>query len=103
METVSLVGTQPHSPHTCPDPHRRPPFPSQLIVANLLLTIHVGAAYQVYSQPVFYFVERNMQKWFAQWLSRMSPWVGSLLLRITFRTFYVVVSGLIAIVLPFFW
>ncbi|TXG68041.1 hypothetical protein EZV62_009316 [Acer yangbiense] len=79
--------------------------------ANACIVLHLVGGYQLYSQPVFGFVER--------WLTRKYPTSGFVnnfytfklpslpplkinLLRITFRTAYVVSTTAIAMIFPYF-
>ena len=63
-------------------------------MANIFVVIHVAAAYQVYTQPVFDMVELAVSK-------KLKRPVGPFI-RVLWRTFYVVLLTVIAILIPFF-
>lgn len=85
-----------------------------LDIANMAVVVHLLGAYQVFSQPIFAFVE--------QWVSKNSPRVlcklvtkelqipipfGSRqynlnLFRLVFRTVFVILTTVISMLLPFF-
>lgn len=69
-------------------------------VANIAVIIHLLPAYQVWSQPFFYFLEHNQVKW---WGKRGVPkafqgWT----FRAWFRPLYVVLVTFLTILMPFF-
>jgi proton-coupled amino acid transporter len=70
-----------------------------IIAANTMVLIHVLAAYQVYSQPVFYLVETWIHDHPKIPLTCHNPFPA----RIAFRALYAVVACFISTVLPFFW
>ncbi|KAK4390358.1 Amino acid permease 6 [Sesamum angolense] len=79
--------------------------------ANICIAVHLVGAYQVFTQPIFGFVEsRSSQKWpdnkfiTAEHAVRI-PLCGVLsvnLFRMVWRTIYVIVTTLIAMIFPFF-
>ncbi|KAH6777052.1 amino acid permease 2 [Perilla frutescens var. hirtella] len=82
-----------------------------LDIANIAIVVHLVGAYQVYCQPLFAFIE----KWSAQRWSRSNfvtaeydlpiPFYGVYQLnffRLVWRTCFVVLTTLIAMLLPFF-
>ncbi|CAO2815597.1 unnamed protein product [Amaranthus hypochondriacus] len=83
-----------------------------LDIANIAILIHLIGAYQVYCQPVFSFVE----KWTAQKRSRSKfiteeyginiPIIGGVydfnFFRVIWRTIFVILITLVAMLLPFF-
>ncbi|XP_031118825.1 amino acid permease 6-like [Ipomoea triloba] len=79
--------------------------------ANVCIAIHLVGAYQVFCQPIFGFVElRCSQKWpeskfiTAEYSIRV-PCLGSYPLnffRLTWRTAYVIVTAVLAMIFPFF-
>ncbi|XP_020964036.1 amino acid permease 3-like [Arachis ipaensis] len=77
-------------------------------IANLALIIQLVGAYQVYSQPLFAFVEeRTTKKWeiIGKEYKVQIPFLPSYnlnIFRIIWRSLYVVVSTLIAMLIPFF-
>ncbi|XLR36439.1 hypothetical protein HN51_045780 [Arachis hypogaea] len=77
-------------------------------IANLALIIQLVGAYQVYSQPLFAFVEeRTTKKWeiIGKEHKVQIPFLPSYnlnIFRIIWRSLYVVVSTLIAMLIPFF-
>ncbi|EFN54604.1 hypothetical protein CHLNCDRAFT_58128 [Chlorella variabilis] len=66
--------------------------------ANLMVLIHMVPAYQVFSQPVFAAVERQLRHKNSSILAK----TGRVGFRIAFRSLYVVVVCFVAIALPFF-
>ncbi|KAI7844982.1 hypothetical protein COHA_001348 [Chlorella ohadii] len=70
-----------------------------IIMANTMVLIHVLAAYQVYSQPVFYLVESWIHDHPKIPLTCHNPFPA----RIAFRALYAVVACFISVLLPFFW
>ncbi|XP_057730802.1 amino acid permease 4-like [Arachis stenosperma] len=77
-------------------------------IANLALVIHLVGAYQVYSQPLFAFVEEHASK---RWPSLETehkveiPFLPSFKLnklRLVWRSFFVVVTTFISMLVPFF-
>lgn len=70
-----------------------------IIAANTMVLIHVLAAYQVYSQPVFYLVESWIHEHPRIPLTCHNPFPA----RIAFRALYAVVACFISVLLPFFW
>ncbi|QHN98007.1 Amino acid permease [Arachis hypogaea] len=77
-------------------------------IANLALVIHFVGAYQVYSQPLFAFVEEHASK---RWPSLEIehkveiPFLPSFKLnklRLVWRSFFVVVTTFISMLVPFF-
>eukprot|EP00887_Chlorella_sp_A99_P007119 scaffold2.g7119.t1 len=68
---------------------------SVMHAANMMVVIHVAAAWQVFAMPIFDVVETSIKR-------RMrNPW-RPLVLRLLFRTAYVVLVTLAACMLPFF-
>ena len=67
--------------------------------ANIMVLIHMIPAYQVFSQPFFYFVEHFVRK---RVFPKSAGKAGGLTFRIIFRSLYVVVVCFVAICLPFF-
>lgn len=76
--------------------------------ANVCIVVHLVGAYQVFSQPIFAALETAAAKRWpnARFVTREHPLVAGRfhvnLLRLTWRTAFVVVSTVLAIVLPFF-
>lgn len=70
------------------------PCAVRLIALPLLAPRLILAAYQVFSQPIFYFSERTV----GARLSTVSAWM----FRLSFRSAYVVLVAFISICLPFF-
>jgi amino acid permease len=64
-------------------------------MADMMVVVHVGAAYQVYTQPVFQLVENSIKRRTGR--PRVSP-----PLAIIIRLIYVVVVTVVGIVIPFF-
>ncbi|XLU69055.1 hypothetical protein S245_028108 [Arachis hypogaea] len=77
-------------------------------IANLTLLIQLAGAYQVYSQPLFAFIEeRATKKWeiLGKEHKVQIPFLSSYnlnIFRLVWRSLYVVVSTLIAMLIPFF-
>jgi amino acid permease len=63
-------------------------------LANIFVVIHVAAAYQVYSQPVFDMVELAAAKTLGRPVNQI--------MRVIWRIIYVAVLTLIAVLIPFF-
>jgi len=82
-----------------------------LDIANAAIVIHLVGSYQVYSQPLFAFVEKNIARRFpdSDFVNKeieigvpgFNPYKLNLF-RLFWRTIYVVASTLIAMLLPFF-
>ncbi|XP_043812322.1 amino acid permease 6 isoform X2 [Manihot esculenta] len=79
--------------------------------ANVCIAVHLIGAYQVFSQPVFSFVEKNChQKWpETKFITREHainiPFFGVYYLnsfRLVWRTVYVIVTAVVAMIFPFF-
>ncbi|KAK3425672.1 hypothetical protein EUGRSUZ_F02185 [Eucalyptus grandis] len=79
--------------------------------ANVCIAVHLIGAYQVFSQPIFGFVESWCSKrWPNNTLIMREipvdvPWYGIYhinLFRLIWRTVYVIVTAVIAMILPFF-
>lgn len=69
-------------------------------MANIMVIIHLLPAYQVWSQPFFFYVESNQVKW---WGKRGAPKAfGGWWMRAWFRPLYVVVITFFTVLLPFF-
>ena len=71
-------------------------YPTPVAIANFMVVIHVGAAYQVYTHPVFDMIEVQMRKKTAGG-APVHP-----LLRAAYRIVYVALITLVAILIPFF-
>ena len=71
-----------------------PEYRWPVALANIFVVIHVAAAYQVYSQPVFDMLELAVSK------ARGKP--VNAIVRVIWRIFYVVVLTVVAILIPFF-
>lgn len=68
-------------------------------MANIMVIIHLLPAYQVWSQPFFYYLEENIPSWCKgkpHWL--LKGWA----FRAWFRPFYVVFITFLTICMPFF-
>ncbi|KAK8465625.1 hypothetical protein PHAVU_009G128500 [Phaseolus vulgaris] len=82
-----------------------------LDIANAAIVIHLVGSYQVYSQPIFAFVEKNVASRFpdSDFVNKeieigvpgFHPYRLNLF-RLIWRTIYVVLSTVIAMLLPFF-
>ncbi|KAK6139054.1 hypothetical protein DH2020_027204 [Rehmannia glutinosa] len=79
--------------------------------ANICIAIHLIGAYQVFAQPIFGFVEgRSRQKWpenkfITKEHAVRIPIIGTYpvnFFRMVWRTVYVIVTALIAMIFPFF-
>lgn len=64
---------------------------------NIFVLIHMLPAYQVFSQPLFEFLQSKITG-----VKGVPQWVASISFRIVFRSFYVVFVAFIAVCLPFF-
>ncbi|KAL6778543.1 Amino acid permease 5 [Auxenochlorella protothecoides] len=64
---------------------------------NIFVLIHMLPAYQVFSQPLFEFLQRQMAS-----VKAFPPWVASVAFRIVFRSAYVAFVAFISVCLPFF-
>ncbi|KAI5355235.1 PREDICTED: amino acid [Prunus dulcis] len=80
-------------------------------IANAAIVIHVVGAYQVFVQPIFALVEKTAAKVFpdSQFITKdikiPIPGFGVYnlnLFRLVWRTFYVIITTLISMILPFF-
>ena len=69
-------------------------YRSAVATANFMVVLHVAAAYQVFTQPVF----ENMESYLAVKLGKRP----NILCRVSVRTLYVAVLTFVAIVVPFF-
>ncbi|CAH9076329.1 unnamed protein product [Cuscuta europaea] len=82
-----------------------------LDIANAAIVIHLVGAYQVYSQPLFAFVEKTAKDWFPETdfinrdfriaISKRHS-IKLNLFRLIWRSTYVVLTTLISMLLPFF-
>ncbi|RDX60873.1 Amino acid permease 2, partial [Mucuna pruriens] len=82
-----------------------------LDIANVAIVVHLVGAFQVYCQPLFSFVERNtaekypnsdfVNKEFEVPIPGCKPFKLNLF-RLVWRTFFVIFSTVIAMLLPFF-
>ncbi|PUZ60305.1 hypothetical protein GQ55_4G113100 [Panicum hallii var. hallii] len=76
--------------------------------ANVCIVVHLVGAYQVFSQPIFAAVETAAAAHWpnSKFVTREHPLVAGRfninMLRVTWRTVFVVVSTVLAIVMPFF-
>jgi amino acid permease len=79
-------------------------------VANMMVWLHVLAAYQVFSQPIFEVLEKVLAQGFqrmeysARWAASTCAWLSShwWVPRAIVRVTYVIVISLVAATLPFF-
>ncbi|MGD7217429.1 hypothetical protein, partial [Ralstonia pseudosolanacearum] len=78
-------------------------------IGNACIVIHLLGAYQVFGQPLYSFVEQwSIQQWpQSQFITKDStvniPFLGPInYFRLVWRTMYVIVTSLVALVLPFF-
>uniref|UniRef100_A0A7N0ZW11 Amino acid transporter transmembrane domain-containing protein n=1 Tax=Kalanchoe fedtschenkoi TaxID=63787 RepID=A0A7N0ZW11_KALFE len=80
-------------------------------LANFCIVVHLVAAYQVFCQPIFAFVENKCQSWWpeSRFISETHPVSLPLcgafsvsLFRLAWRTAYVVVTSVLAMMFPFF-
>ncbi|XP_010530203.1 PREDICTED: amino acid permease 5 [Tarenaya hassleriana] len=83
-----------------------------LDIANLTIVIHLVGAYQVYCQPLFAFVEKQASKRFPdskfitkeikiRFFPGLKPYNLNLF-RLVWRTFFVILTTLISMLMPFF-
>ncbi|KAL3830679.1 hypothetical protein ACJIZ3_019481 [Penstemon smallii] len=75
--------------------------------ANVCIAIHLIGAYQVFAQPIFGFVEKMCnQKWpESKFITKEYALCGNFninLFRLVWRTLYVIVTALVAMIFPFF-
>ncbi|XP_057773449.1 amino acid permease 6-like [Salvia miltiorrhiza] len=77
--------------------------------ANVCIAIHLIGAYQVFAQPIFGFVEKySRERWpdskfiHAEHMPFMGGPHGLNLFRLVWRTAYVVVTAVVAMIFPFF-
>ncbi|XP_021647339.2 amino acid permease 6 isoform X2 [Hevea brasiliensis] len=79
--------------------------------ANVCIAVHLIGAYQVFSQPIFSFMERNChQRWpenkvITREHAIYIPFYGVYylnLFRLVWRTLYVIVTAVLAMIFPFF-
>lgn len=77
-------------------------------IANAAIVVHLVGAYQVFSQPIFAFVEKNAtQRWpnidkeFKIQLPCLPPYKLNLF-RLVWRTLFVTLTTVISMLLPFF-
>ncbi|KAF3781566.1 Amino acid permease 6 [Nymphaea thermarum] len=80
-------------------------------IANICIIIHLVGAYQVFTQPVFSFIEKSAAK---RWplhsfinkeISAYIPGCGQYCtnrFRLLFRTIYVIITTVVAMIVPFF-
>lgn len=82
-----------------------------LDIANVAIVIHLLGAYQVFSQPIFAFVEkwvsknRQNSKFVTKEIKILVPGIRPYslnLFRLVFRTCFVILTTVIAMMLPFF-
>ncbi|EEF52200.1 amino acid transporter, putative [Ricinus communis] len=80
-------------------------------IANVCIAIHLIGAYQVFCQPIFSFMEKNSrQRWpenkfITTEYAINIPFLGVYYLstfRLVWRTLYVIVTAIVAMILPFF-
>lgn len=81
-------------------------------IGNICIVIHLVGAYQVFCQPFFQFVEINAQnRWpYSSFINKehvvklpiLNQNISINLFRLVWRSFYVMITTLIAMVLPFF-
>ncbi|KAK6916296.1 Amino acid transporter, transmembrane domain [Dillenia turbinata] len=80
-------------------------------VANVCVVVHLIGAYQILAQPVFQFVEKKCaEKWPESGFIKATyqipiPMSGNYdvnLFRVVWRSIYVIIASLVAIILPFF-
>ncbi|XP_052189242.1 amino acid permease 6-like [Diospyros lotus] len=80
-------------------------------LANVCIAVHLIGAYQVFCQPIFGFVESRAQKHWpeSEFITReyaiRIPFYGSYYLnifRLVWRTVYVIVTAVVAMIFPFF-
>ncbi|BAF07509.1 amino acid permease 3 isoform X1 [Oryza sativa Japonica Group] len=76
-----------------------------LDVANMAIVVHLVGAYQVYCQPLFAFVERRAER---RWPNGLPGgdydlgWIKVSVFRLAWRTCFVAVTTVVAMLLPFF-
>ncbi|KAG6406839.1 hypothetical protein SASPL_134450 [Salvia splendens] len=76
--------------------------------ANICIAVHLIGAYQVFAQPIFAFVEKSCQKRWPESKfinAEYMPFMGSHgfnMFRLVWRTSYVVVTAVLAMIFPFF-
>ncbi|CAA3014083.1 amino acid permease 3-like [Olea europaea subsp. europaea] len=82
-----------------------------LDIANAAIVIHLVGAYQVYSQPLFAFVEKSALEWFpnSKFITKeiQVPIPGYKplklnLFRLVWRTIFVIITTIISMLMPFF-
>ncbi|KAJ0976835.1 hypothetical protein J5N97_012309 [Dioscorea zingiberensis] len=78
-----------------------------LDIANAAIFIHLIGAYQVYCRPLFAFIEKwAIQQWpGSKFISRETTLIGSFklnLFRLIWRSVFVIITTIIAMLLPFF-
>uniref|UniRef100_A0A0D9VB27 Amino acid transporter transmembrane domain-containing protein n=1 Tax=Leersia perrieri TaxID=77586 RepID=A0A0D9VB27_9ORYZ len=76
-----------------------------LDIANMAIVVHLVGAYQVYCQPLFAFVERRAERRWPNGLRGGDCSIGSVRLsvfRVVWRTCFVAVTTVVAMLLPFF-
>lgn len=83
-----------------------------LDIANIAIVVHLLGAYQVFSQPIFAFAEKwvskncHTSKFITKEIKISIPGIGSnynlSLFRLVFRTFFVMLTTIISMMLPFF-
>ncbi|CAI0604011.1 unnamed protein product [Linum tenue] len=87
-----------------------------LDIANVAVVLHLLGAYQVYSQPLFAFVEEKAAKWFpdSRFVNKETKirlpgsskdgnyYYNFNMFRLVWRTVFVVVSTVISVLVPFF-
>ncbi|XP_075496109.1 amino acid permease 3-like [Primulina tabacum] len=82
-----------------------------LDIANIAIVVHLVGAYQVYSQPLFAFIEKTMAEWFpnskfiTKEIAVPVPGFKSFklnLFRLVWRTIFVIITTVISMLMPFF-
>ncbi|EPS60160.1 hypothetical protein M569_14643, partial [Genlisea aurea] len=82
-----------------------------LDIANVAIVVHLVGAYQVFSQPLFAFIEKTLVNWFPN-----SPFIAAeisipvpgcrpfrlSLFRLVWRSIFVVITTVISMLMPFF-
>ncbi|GFP84110.1 amino acid permease 6 [Phtheirospermum japonicum] len=72
-------------------------------IANICITIHLIGAYQVFAQPIFGFVEKHcLHIWPENKFITTEHAVKIPMLRLVWRTTYVIVTSVVAMIFPFF-
>lgn len=66
-------------------------------MGNILVLIHMVPAYQLYMQPFYQMVERNVRR-----IKRFPPRLHGWPLRLSFRTAHTVANTIVTIAIPFF-